>query len=146
MLHGCHISSFSDNFLAVGFKYMLVRSIASYILAFIHVTEAVLFSPQVASLAQSESVSALSVITSAINGTRAFNDGTRAACATCGEERAPKKCSKCRQVQYCDRECQRLHWFIHKKECARLGATANSTNAPQDATEVVNQLTELKVN
>lgn len=71
----------------------------------------------------SDSASALAVISSAINGQRAFSDGTVTACSTCGEEKAPKKCSKCKAVQYCDRECQRLHWFLHKKACARLGST-----------------------
>lgn len=46
-------------------------------------------------------------------------------CSTCGEEKPDKKCSKCKQVQYCDRECQRLHWFAHKKVCARPISTPN---------------------
>lgn len=49
-------------------------------------------------------------------------------CSTCGEEKPGKKCSKCKEVQYCDRECQRLHWFVHKKMCARPISTANSNN------------------
>lgn len=73
----------------------------------------------VTSLAKkNESPEALSVVTQAINGHRGFADEIRT-CATCAEENPAKKCSKCRQVHYCDRECQRLHWFIHKKECNR---------------------------
>ena len=65
-----------------------------------------------------EFLPALAVVTTAINGHRVFSDDVKM-CATCFEEKACKKCSKCKEVQYCDRECQRLHWFIHKKECNR---------------------------
>ena len=54
-------------------------------------------------------------------------------CSTCGEEKPDKKCSKCKQVQYCDRECQRLHWFSHKKVCARPVSTPNTTAADASA-------------
>jgi len=41
-------------------------------------------------------------------------------------------------VQYCDRECQRLHWFIHKKACARLSQgvpqTESAKPTPQEIT------------
>jgi hypothetical protein len=72
-----------------------------------------------------ESLPALTVVTSALNGHRGFSDEIKT-CATCGEEKASKKCSKCKEVQYCDRECQRLHWFIHKKECNRNTDDLNS--------------------
>lgn len=59
-------------------------------------------------------------------------------CSTCGEEGPDKKCSKCKQVQYCDRECQRLHWFMHKKTCARpmpaggAASVSNGANSKKD--------------
>ncbi|KAK7862086.1 hypothetical protein R5R35_011501 [Gryllus longicercus] len=81
--------------------------------------ESTVFRQMVASLAQHDSPSAYCVISATINGQRGFVD-VKATCWTCGEEGAPKKCSKCKAVQYCDRECQRLHWFMHKKACARL--------------------------
>jgi len=28
-----------------------------------------------------------------------------------------KSCSRCRKIQYCDRECQQAHWKEHKKSC-----------------------------
>lgn len=67
---------------------------------------------------------ALDVISTAVNGQRGFRD-TISTCSACGLEKPAKKCSKCISVQYCDRQCQRLHWFMHKKTCAR----------PQTATE-----------
>ncbi|XP_067011109.2 ankyrin repeat and MYND domain-containing protein 2 isoform X2 [Anabrus simplex] len=86
--------------------------------------ECTIFRQMVTSLAQPDSPSALSIITAAINGQRGFLD-TAPTCWTCGEEKPTKKCSKCKAVQYCDRECQRLHWFMHKKACARLAQTSS---------------------
>lgn len=82
--------------------------------------ESMLFRQIVATIANKDSPPTLSVITSAINGQRGFIDNVPI-CNTCGEEKPGKKCSKCKVVQYCDRNCQRLHWFIHKKACDRLG-------------------------
>lgn len=33
---------------------------------------------------------------------------------------APKRCSRCRSIAYCNRDCQEAHWKAHKKDCARL--------------------------
>ena len=30
-----------------------------------------------------------------------------------------KKCSRCKKVYYCGRECQKLHWKTHKEECTK---------------------------
>lgn len=27
------------------------------------------------------------------------------------------RCGKCRKAAYCSRECQKVHWSVHKKEC-----------------------------
>lgn len=82
--------------------------------------ESTIFRQMVATLASTDPPSAVSVISAAINGQRGFYDNAQT-CVTCSEDKATKKCSKCKAVQYCDRECQRLHWFMHKKACARLG-------------------------
>lgn len=96
--------------------------------------ECMIFKQMVSSLARTGDPStaspALSILATAINGHRAFADDTLP-CSTCSEENAAKKCSKCKAVRYCDRECQRLHWFIHKKECAR---TSNSISSPATGT------------
>ena len=92
--------------------------------------ECTVFRQMVTSLAQKDSPQALSIIAAAINGQRGFADTSTPYCSTCGEESAPKKCSKCKAVQYCDRECQRLHWFMHKKACARLSQAPRESNKP----------------
>lgn len=54
-------------------------------------------------------------------------------------------------MQYCDRECQRLHWFMHKKTCARATSTPTVTTATGsanqkkdiDASEISEQLQNL---
>lgn len=84
--------------------------------------ECTIFQQVVRQLASKENnLTALEIIKQSINGQRGFQD-TNSFCSTCGDEKPDKKCSKCKQVQYCDRECQRLHWWLHKKECARLSS------------------------
>lgn len=70
-----------------------------------------------------DGTSGLDVVRAAINGQRGFADEITY-CSTCGDEKPDKKCSKCKEVEYCDRECQRLHWFMHKKTCARPSSAA----------------------
>ena len=84
--------------------------------------ETPLFQQLVANLARAPpaavETSALGLLSAAINGQRAFQDEKQ--CCACGEEGATKRCAQCRGVQYCGRECQRVHWFTHKKFCAAL--------------------------
>ncbi|CAK9829767.1 Ankyrin repeat and MYND domain-containing protein 2 [Anthophora retusa] len=113
--------------------------------------ESTIFRQMVATLAASDPPSALSVVSAAINGQRAFSDNAQI-CITCGEDKANKKCSKCRAVQYCDRECQRLHWFMHKKACTRLGqnitpsAKISDADKEQISNAVSSRLQNLSVN
>ncbi|CAN7986452.1 unnamed protein product, partial [Ixodes hexagonus] len=64
--------------------------------------------------------SAISILAEAIRGQKGCDQA--ASCTTCGEPKADKRCSACKAVQYCGSGCQRLHWFTHKKHCARLAA------------------------
>jgi len=64
-----------------------------------------------------EGVTAAEYINQAFNGQKGFQDEN---CETCGNEKAEKKCAKCKAVQYCDRDCQKYHWFVHKKYCAKI--------------------------
>lgn len=41
-------------------------------------------------------------------------------CGCCKKSGAAKKCSVCKTVYYCDRECQRHHWTVHKNSCNAL--------------------------
>ena len=38
-------------------------------------------------------------------------------CFNCGKENANKKCSKCKSVWFCSKECQVEGWKKHKKNC-----------------------------
>lgn len=91
--------------------------------------ECTIFRQMVSSLANKDAPSALSIVNAAINGQKGFIDAV-IMCRSCGEENPSKKCSKCKVVQYCDRECQRLHWFMHKKNCARLSQQPASIEPP----------------
>ncbi|XP_023171339.2 ankyrin repeat and MYND domain-containing protein 2 [Drosophila hydei] len=90
---------------------------------------------------------ALVILRNAINGMRGFVDEC-SYCSTCGQEKPDKKCSKCKAVQYCDRECQRLHWFMHKKSCPRLLAAVlaggkDQPKGPIDTSELQEELAKL---
>lgn len=40
-------------------------------------------------------------------------------CSYCNKENAAKKCSKCHSVHYCDTNCQRKDWEVHKLRCCQ---------------------------
>lgn len=108
--------------------------------------ECTIFRQVVSQLANKEGPPALEVLKSAINGQRGFVDDITY-CSSCGEEKPDKKCSKCKEVQYCDRECQRLHWFMHKKTCARptssSAAGQSQSKREIDSAEISAQLQNL---
>lgn len=67
-----------------------------------------------------------------VNGHKGFQDNDP--CAACGEERGVKKCSRCHFDAYCDQECQRSHWFVHKKYCKQKAEEyASKSQASQAA-------------
>jgi hypothetical protein len=101
--------------------------------------ECTIFQQVVRQLADKQNnFSALEVLKQAINGQRGFQD-LNLFCSTCGDEKPDKKCSKCKQVQYCDRECQRLHWSVHKKECARLSSAPGANVNANGKRETIDQ-------
>ena len=53
--------------------------------------------------------------------TTAENGTPAKMCSACGKKSdALKKCTACKCVCYCDKECQNKHWKEHKKECKRV--------------------------
>jgi MYND finger len=48
-------------------------------------------------------------------------------CAHCLREAAAKKCSPCKAVRYCSKECQTAAWKAHKKECKAPAADGSAT-------------------
>ncbi|CAH1118958.1 unnamed protein product [Phaedon cochleariae] len=106
-----------------------------------------LFRQIVTSLAGEDPPSPFNVINASINGQRGFVDNL-SICSTCGEEKPTKKCSKCKSVQYCDRNCQRLHWHWHKKCCSRIsqGLHENDIQVKPSANEIAADIQNLLVN
>lgn len=74
-----------------------------------------------------EGQTASEYINGAFNGQRGFKDFEN--CDTCGQEGAKKKCSTCKSADYCDQACQKYHWFVHKKHCAKLKAQFEAREA-----------------
>lgn len=48
------------------------------------------------------------------------------ACANC-QRAAALRCAKCKIVRYCDTECQRADWPVHKKHCKLLAQVLDET-------------------
>ena len=40
-------------------------------------------------------------------------------CTVCGKD-ADKKCSRCKEVAYCSKECQAISWKTHKNDCKKI--------------------------
>eukprot|EP00096_Caligus_rogercresseyi_P015272 TRINITY_DN7723_c0_g2_i2.p1 TRINITY_DN7723_c0_g2~~TRINITY_DN7723_c0_g2_i2.p1 ORF type:complete len:377 (+),score=106.21 TRINITY_DN7723_c0_g2_i2:169-1131(+) len=60
-------------------------------------------------------------INQGFNGQKGFKDTEN--CVTCGEGGAVLKCSACKSTHYCNLQCQKLHWFTHKKLCVKKDAS-----------------------
>ncbi|XP_059484795.1 ankyrin repeat and MYND domain-containing protein 2 [Neocloeon triangulifer] len=72
----------------------------------------------------------ISVVTSAINGHRGF--ATDSQCSACGNEKANRRCSRCKKEVYCGPECQKVHWGLHKKTCTPAKAEDKDNKSLQD--------------
>ena len=59
----------------------------------------------------------------------------KAKCASCGvKNQVMKRCTKCKAVVYCTRECQVKHWQAHKFLC---GPNPQESIQDHDATPQV---------
>jgi len=79
-----------------------------------------------------EEPGAWSIICTVVNGQKGFRDNDP--CVSCGEERGAKKCSRCHYDAYCDKECQKIHWFAHKKYCKKKAAEYAKREKENDST------------
>lgn len=75
--------------------------------------------------------SAISIINEAVNGQRGLDPLAR--CGTCGDPFGKKKCSTCKSIYYCDKACQKLHWFTHKTQCPILAKTRENNGDADEA-------------
>ena len=50
------------------------------------------------------------------NNTDGTSIPTKRICNKCGDS-CKSKCSRCKKVYYCNRDCQKLDWKSHKLEC-----------------------------
>ena len=56
-------------------------------------------------------------------------------CGNCGKDlkdSKPKRCSVCRMVCYCNKECQQANWKVHKKTCAADAASTSDVASTSD--------------
>jgi len=55
-------------------------------------------------------------------------------CSNCGNPKAELRCSQCKKVYYCNIDCQRSHWKIHKHDCRKPEHTASIQSSNQSKT------------
>lgn len=57
-------------------------------------------------------------------------------CCSCRKEHAQtlKRCSGCKTATYCNEQCQKAHWSVHKKLCRHLANITGTGNDSQDIT------------
>ena len=53
-------------------------------------------------------------------------------CVVCSKRGCWKKCSRCKALPYCSRECQQKHWKTHKKDCKKPGSTDDKKTTPKE--------------
>ncbi|KAL4452293.1 hypothetical protein ABPG75_007955 [Micractinium tetrahymenae] len=60
----------------------------------------------------------IAVFTELIKGMRGMEEDEHCVCSGCKQKACGlRKCSRCRHVSYCSRECQKAHWAEHKQDC-----------------------------
>lgn len=65
-------------------------------------------------------------------------------CANCGASDAVQTCGQCRVVRYCNRDCQKEAWPVHKPLCQRfIEAASKSAHDGDDATARTDALKSL---
>ena len=57
-------------------------------------------------------------------------------CQHCGTPGAMNRCTRCRQVSYCDRNCQRQDWSDHKPFCHAMATGTSDQNLNSDFVEL----------
>lgn len=66
-------------------------------------------------------------------------------CQNCGQD-AFLRCTRCKSIQYCSRECQRRDWGVHKLGCEILqGMIAKTIDQDTLDIEVLNPRTDRKL-
>ena len=65
--------------------------------------------------------------------TMAMGLGNSTTCSLCGVPSTPVKCEQCQTARYCSKECQEMHWNVHRKFC-------NNPNPEEVARSLVKHL------
>lgn len=62
------------------------------------------------------------ILGKSVDGADGGGDGEDQArvCSACHNPEPSNRCAGCRAVYYCNQQCQRIHWIVHKQACAKL--------------------------
>jgi hypothetical protein len=58
--------------------------------------------------------------------------GTLGLCQICKQEKDLRKCTQCKYVTYCSRECQIADWHTHKTKCKKIAKATEQIVNPED--------------
>lgn len=63
-------------------------------------------------------------------------------CGWCSVEKSVLfQCAQCNQTQYCNRECQKKHWILHRQQCAQPSNSVGYVRL-DEINDVLRQLTQ----
>lgn len=70
-------------------------------------------------------------------------------CAWCASKETLKRCSRCKEVSYCSKTCQRTHWPDHKSSCKSNFAPSEpveDTSVEDDALALLRSMPQASIN
>jgi hypothetical protein len=64
---------------------------------------------------------------------RYYSDNVAEACGACGDIDAMKRCSRCHEMPYCNADCQKIHWIVHRRRCPKAdkGSSKGKIKEPE---------------
>lgn len=65
-----------------------------------------------------------------------IGQGRMNACSFCQAPGALKSCGRCRKATYCSKECQRMHWIIHKLVCSAPEQKDSPVTVPNESSSL----------
>ncbi|XP_001946419.2 ankyrin repeat and MYND domain-containing protein 2-like [Acyrthosiphon pisum] len=66
-------------------------------------------------------------------------------CAACDEINPSKKCPKCKAVQYCNRECLKIHSVMHKKKCKQIRKEIKDLKSSEETSALAKCLSKIGI-
>ena len=79
----------------------------------------------------------LGIVGAVLEGLRESDDVMPRKCAKCSKPCTGQKCSRCKKVTYCSKDCQRDDWRRHKKDCEGKKKMPHHASVPAPTTSTL---------